>query len=60
MFRPLTRLLGNISITLKLALGFGLVLSLSLVIAITGWQALNTSLDRSQILTQLSQLAVVG
>ena len=60
MFRPLTRLLGNISITLKLALGFGLVLSLSLVIAITGWQALNTSLERSQTLTQLSQLAVVG
>jgi methyl-accepting chemotaxis protein len=60
MFRPLTRLLENISISFKLALGFGLVLSLSLVIAVTGWQALNTSLDRSQTLIQLSQLAAVG
>ncbi|MDY0832375.1 methyl-accepting chemotaxis protein [Pseudomonas sp. SED1] len=60
MFRPLTRLLGNISISLKLALGFGLVLSLSLIIASTGWQALSASLDRSQKLTILSQLAVVG
>ncbi|MHA6572840.1 methyl-accepting chemotaxis protein [Pseudomonas yamanorum] len=60
MFRPLTRLLGNISISLKLALGFGLVLSLSLIIASTGWQALSASLNRSQKLTILSQLAVVG
>ncbi|QQD53837.1 methyl-accepting chemotaxis protein [Pseudomonas fluorescens BBc6R8] len=60
MFRPLTRLLGNISISLKLALGFGLVLSLSLIIASTGWQALSASLERSQKLTTLSQLAVVG
>ncbi|MCS3415733.1 methyl-accepting chemotaxis protein [Pseudomonas sp. BIGb0450] len=60
MLRPLTRLLGNISISVKLALGFGLVLSLSLIIAATGWQALNASLNRSQKLTTLSQLAVVG
>ncbi|MGA9705826.1 methyl-accepting chemotaxis protein, partial [Pseudomonas sp.] len=60
MFRPLTRLLGNTSVTLKLALGFALVLSLCLVIAATGWQALNASLNRSQKLTILSQLAVVG
>lgn len=60
MFRPLTRLLENTNIPLKLALGFGLVLSLSLIIASTGWQALNQSVDRSQKLTILSQLAVVG
>ncbi|MDF3200138.1 methyl-accepting chemotaxis protein [Pseudomonas sp. 1912-s] len=60
MFRPLTRALGNISVTLKLFLGFGLVLLLSLAIALTGWQALNASLFRSQSLTVLSQLAVVG
>jgi len=60
MFRPLTRVLGNTSVTLKLILGFGLVLVLSLSIALTGWQALNTSLFRSQSLTVLSQLAVVG
>jgi methyl-accepting chemotaxis protein len=60
MFRPLIRILGNTSVTLKLILGFGLVLVLSLSIALTGWQALNTSLFRSQSLTLLSQLAVVG
>ena len=60
MIRPLTRLLGNINIALKLALGFGLVLCLSLIIASTGWQALSKSLDRSQKLTTLSQLAVIG
>jgi len=60
MFRPLTRVLGNTSVTLKLILGFALVLALSLAIALTGWQALNTSLFRSQSLTILSQLAVTG
>jgi len=60
MFRPLARVLGNTSVTLKLILGFGLVLALSLGIALTGWQALNTSLFRSQSLTLLSQLAVAG
>ncbi|NWC94592.1 MULTISPECIES: methyl-accepting chemotaxis protein [unclassified Pseudomonas] len=57
MFRPLTRALGNISVTLKLCLGFGLVLALSLAIALTGWQALNASLQRSEILNALSQLS---
>jgi len=60
MFRPLARVLGNTSVTLKLILGFGLVLALSLGIALTGWQALNASLFRSQSLTLLSQLAVAG
>ncbi|MFC6300586.1 HAMP domain-containing protein [Pseudomonas sp. CCM 7893] len=60
MFRPLTRVLGNTSVTLKLTLGFALVLALSLAIALTGWQALSASLFRSQSLTVLSQLAVTG
>jgi len=60
MFRPLARVFGNTSVTLKLILGFGLVLVLSLCIALTGWQALNASLFRSQSLTLLSQLAVAG
>lgn len=46
MFRRLTRLLGNASVTLKLALGFGQVLILSLIIAGTGLQALNAVLNR--------------
>lgn len=60
MLRRMTHLLGDASVTLKLALGFSLVLALSLVIAVTGWQALAASLYRSQTLTVLAQLAVTG
>ncbi|KRP52601.1 methyl-accepting chemotaxis protein [Pseudomonas poae] len=60
MLRRMTHLLGDISVTFKLILGFSLVLALSLVIATTGWQALEASRYRSQTLTLLSQLAVAG
>ncbi|NVZ20249.1 HAMP domain-containing methyl-accepting chemotaxis protein [Pseudomonas costantinii] len=60
MFPRLTRLLGNTSVTLKLALGFGQVLLLSVIIAITGWQAVNAVLSRSNNLIVLGQLAVVA
>lgn len=60
MFRWLTRLLGNASVTLKLALGFGQVLLLSLVIAGTGWQALNAALARSSSLTVLGHLTAAA
>jgi methyl-accepting chemotaxis protein len=58
MFTWLTRFLDNISVRLKLALGFGLVLFLSLTIAVTSWQALNAVLERSSKLTTLGQWAV--
>ena len=60
MFPRLTRLLVNASVRLKLALGFGQVLVLSLVIAVTGWQALNDVLLRSSNLSTLGQLAAVA
>ncbi len=60
MFARMTHLLGDASVTLKLVLGFSLVLALSLVIAVTGWQALAASLYRSQTLTIIAQLAVTG
>ena len=58
MFLRLTRLLDNVSVRSKLALGFGQVLILSLAIAVTGWQALNAALFRSSNLTVLGDLAV--
>ncbi|WP_219266445.1 methyl-accepting chemotaxis protein [Pseudomonas sp. Xaverov 259] len=58
MFPRLTRLLVNASIRLKLALGFGQVLILSILIAATGWQALSDVLYRSNSLTTLGQLAL--
>lgn len=60
MFPRLTRLLVNASVRLKLALGFGQVLVLSLAIAMTGWQALNAVLFRSSNLIVLGQLAAVA
>ena len=57
MFPRLTRLLVNASVRLKLALGFGQVLVLSFIIAMTGWQALNAALFRSSNLRVLGQLA---
>ncbi|MGH8452299.1 methyl-accepting chemotaxis protein [Pseudomonas sp.] len=58
MFSRLTRLLVNASVRLKLILGFGQVLILSCLIAVTGWQALNDALYRSSNLTALGQLAL--
>ncbi|WP_313629657.1 methyl-accepting chemotaxis protein [Pseudomonas sp.] len=58
MFPQLIRLLVNASVRIKLALGFAQVLLLSLVIAVTCWQALNAALFRSGNLTVLGQLAV--
>ncbi|PIB51382.1 chemotaxis protein [Pseudomonas sp. 2588-5] len=58
MFSRLTRLLVNASIRLKLSMGFGQVLILSFVIAMTGWQALNAVLFRSSNLTALSKVAI--
>ena len=60
MFSRLTRLLVNASVRLKLALGFGQVLILSVAIAGTGWQALSTVLLRSSNLAVLGQLAAVA
>jgi methyl-accepting chemotaxis protein len=58
MFSRLTRILVNASVRLKLALGFGLVLILSFMIAAAGWQALTAVLYRSNSLTSLAELAV--
>ncbi|MGK9415985.1 methyl-accepting chemotaxis protein [Pseudomonas cedrina] len=60
MFPRLTRLLANASVRIKLALGFGQVLILSLVIAVTGWQALNQVIFRSSNLSALGQLTAVA
>ena len=57
MFRSLTQALGNTSVKFKLALGFGLVLLLTLAITLTGWHALNTMIERSETLTAIGQLS---
>ena len=47
---------GNISVNLKLGLGFGLVLALTTILAITGWTSLGGLIDRSNWMSDISQL----
>ncbi|WP_367598643.1 methyl-accepting chemotaxis protein [Pseudomonas fulva] len=54
MYRWLTQLLGNVSVTRKLALGFGLVLLLTLIITLTGWHGMNSITARGDKLGNIS------
>ena len=47
---------GNISVNLKLGLGFGLVLALTCVLALTGWTSLGSLIDRSNWMSDITQL----
>ncbi|WVV59641.1 methyl-accepting chemotaxis protein [Pseudomonas batumici] len=57
MFRWLIRALRDRSIRFKLALGFGLVLLLTLGVTLTGWHALGTTIERSQTLSSIARLS---
>ncbi|NVL27548.1 methyl-accepting chemotaxis protein [Pseudomonas syringae pv. actinidiae] len=56
MFRLINHALGNMNVRFKLSLGFGLVLLLTLIITLTGWHGLYTMIDRSESLSDVSQL----
>jgi methyl-accepting chemotaxis protein len=47
---------GNISVNLKLALGFGLVLALTAVLALTGWASVDSLVWRSNRMGDITQL----
>ncbi|MBS4077731.1 methyl-accepting chemotaxis protein [Pseudomonas sp. MBT-4] len=47
---------GNISVNMKLGLGFGLVLALTCVLALTGWTSLGGLIDRSNWMSDITQL----
>ncbi|MEN5091806.1 methyl-accepting chemotaxis protein [Pseudomonas protegens] len=47
---------ANISVNLKLGLGFGLVLALTSVLALTGWTSLGSLIDRSNWMSDITQL----
>ncbi|TFH83138.1 methyl-accepting chemotaxis protein [Pseudomonas kribbensis] len=47
---------GNISVNLKLGLGFGLVLALTCILALTGWTSLGGLIDRSNWMSDITQL----
>ena len=47
---------GNISVTLKLALGFGLVLLLTMALALVGWTSLGSVVQRSERMADVNGL----
>jgi methyl-accepting chemotaxis protein len=51
-----SKFFGNISVNLKLALGFGLVLALTAVLALTGWASVDTLVWRSNRMGDITQL----
>jgi methyl-accepting chemotaxis protein len=57
MYRWLVRNLGNVSVSLKLAIGFGLVLLLTLLITCTGWFSVSSLIDRGDKLALISQIS---
>lgn len=56
MFRSITQLLGNITVRAKLALGFSAVLTLTLLIAYTGWHGLSSLGERGDKLITIAKL----
>jgi methyl-accepting chemotaxis protein len=57
MSRWFTQVFGNMSVSLKLTLGFGLVLLLTVLITITGWLSVTSLIDRGDKLAVISQVS---
>lgn len=56
MLGPLSRVLNNMSVRLKLTLGFATVLLLTLATTFGGWKALNESIDSSERLSEIARV----
>ncbi|WP_432213740.1 hypothetical protein [Pseudomonas graminis] len=57
MSRWFTQRLGNMSVRLKLGVGFGLVLLLTLLITATGWSSVKAVIERGDKLGMISQIS---
>ncbi|WP_341521676.1 methyl-accepting chemotaxis protein [Pseudomonas sp. G.S.17] len=57
MPRWFTQALGNMSVSLKLAVGFGLVLLLTVLITLTGWLSVTSLIDRGDKLAAIGQVS---
>ncbi|SET67894.1 methyl-accepting chemotaxis protein [Pseudomonas graminis] len=57
MSRWFTQHLGNMSVRLKLGVGFGLVLLLTLLITATGWSSVKAVIERGDNLGMISQIS---
>ncbi|ALD98631.1 methyl-accepting chemotaxis protein [Pseudomonas syringae] len=56
MSRGLSKSLANASVSLKLAIGFGLVLLMTLMISATGWFSNQALIDRGDRVTAIAQI----
>lgn len=56
MFRYIDRKLSNLSVALKLTLGFAVVLLLTFATTLSGWRALGGSISSSEQLSELGRL----
>lgn len=56
MLGPFNRMLSHLSVRLKLAAGFAVVLLLTLLTTLAGWLALGDAIERSEKLTQIARL----
>ncbi|MDF0733969.1 methyl-accepting chemotaxis protein [Pseudomonas entomophila] len=56
MFGYLNHKLGNLSVRLKLALGFAVVLLLTLATTLSGWRALDGAIIRSEQLSEITEI----
>ncbi|SDW88360.1 methyl-accepting chemotaxis protein [Pseudomonas syringae] len=56
MSRGLSRSLANASVSLKLAVGFGLVLMMTLMISATGWFSNQALIDRGDRVTAIAEI----
>ncbi len=59
MYRGLAEKLGNVSVKTKLALGFGLVLLLTLMTTVTGWTGLGDVTSRGDKLGYISSMGAL-
>ncbi|KZL41830.1 chemotaxis protein [Pseudomonas syringae pv. syringae] len=56
MSRGLSKSLANVSVSLKLAIGFGLVLLMTLMISATGWFSNQALIDRGDRVTAIAEV----
>ena len=54
MYQWIAQSLGNVSVSRKLGLGFGLVLLLTLAITLTGWYGMDSIVNRGDKLGNIS------
>ena len=57
MYRWSAQHLGNVSVSRKLSIGFGLVLLLTLIITATGWSSVSSLIERGDKLAAISQIS---